>query len=63
MFYYKINFVWNRSALNIKMCYLFCVAIDLKKGEVYRGEPKTKADTTLTIDDKDMIQMVFSFSS
>ncbi|XP_051155367.1 peroxisomal multifunctional enzyme type 2 [Leptopilina boulardi] len=31
--------------------------IDLKKGEVYRGEPKTKADTTLTIDDKDMIQM------
>lgn len=31
--------------------------IDLKKGEVYRGEPKTKADTTLTVDDKDMIQM------
>ncbi|XP_033207631.1 peroxisomal multifunctional enzyme type 2 isoform X2 [Belonocnema kinseyi] len=31
--------------------------IDLKKGEVYRGEPKAKVDTTLTVDDKDMIQM------
>ena len=47
---YKIEFHFNEK-FNF-------TAIDLKKGEVYRGEPKTKADTTLTVDDKDMIQMV-----
>ncbi|XP_076750161.1 peroxisomal multifunctional enzyme type 2 [Xylocopa sonorina] len=32
--------------------------LDLKKGEVYRGMPKSgKADTTLTIEDADMVQM------
>ncbi|XP_054277908.1 peroxisomal multifunctional enzyme type 2 [Macrosteles quadrilineatus] len=33
--------------------------LDLKKGSVYKGEPEagTKADTTLTIDDADMVDM------
>ncbi|XP_017882295.1 peroxisomal multifunctional enzyme type 2 [Ceratina calcarata] len=32
--------------------------LDLKKAEVYRGEPKSgKADATLTLEDADMIQM------
>lgn len=34
-------------------------ALDLKRPELYRGEPKSgKADATLTIEDSDMIQMV-----
>lgn len=37
---------------------LFFTALDLKKGVVYRGKPEGKVDTTLTIDDKDMIQLV-----
>ena len=32
-------------------------ALDLKKGVVVRGKPD-KADTTLTIEDKDMVQLV-----
>lgn len=37
-------------------------ALDLKKGSVYKGEPEagTKADTTLTIDDDDMVDMVIA---
>ncbi|XP_058795537.1 peroxisomal multifunctional enzyme type 2-like [Phymastichus coffea] len=31
--------------------------LDLKKATVYKGKPEGKVDTTLTIDDKDMIQM------
>ncbi|KAJ8684258.1 hypothetical protein QAD02_020050 [Eretmocerus hayati] len=31
--------------------------LDLKKGVVYKGKPEGKVDTTLTIDDKDMIQL------
>ncbi|PBC28546.1 Peroxisomal multifunctional enzyme type [Apis cerana cerana] len=31
--------------------------LDLKKSEVYRGEPKSKPDATLTLEDADMIQM------
>ncbi|KAL6257751.1 hypothetical protein P5V15_011334 [Pogonomyrmex californicus] len=32
--------------------------LDLKKGEVHKGKPKSeKADTTLTIDDKDMVEI------
>ncbi|XP_066587464.1 peroxisomal multifunctional enzyme type 2-like [Prorops nasuta] len=32
--------------------------LDLKKAEVYKGEPKSgKADATLTIEDKDMVQI------
>lgn len=36
------------------------LACDLKTGEVYKGEPKagTKADTTITIDDSDMVDLV-----
>lgn len=36
------------------------LAADLKTGKVYRGEPEKgiKADTTLTIDDSDMIDLV-----
>lgn len=36
------------------------LAADLKVGKVYRGEPEkgVKADTTLTIDDTDMIDLV-----
>lgn len=35
-------------------------ALDLKKGEVYQGEPGSdvKVDTTLTIDDQDMVDLV-----
>lgn len=35
--------------------------MDLKKSEVYRGEPKSKPDATLTLEDADMIQMVNFF--
>lgn len=32
--------------------------LDLKKGEIHRGKPKSgKADTTLTIEDKDMVEI------
>ncbi|XP_020283834.1 peroxisomal multifunctional enzyme type 2 isoform X2 [Pseudomyrmex gracilis] len=32
--------------------------LDMKKGEVYKGKPKSgKPDTTLTIEDKDMIEI------
>lgn len=39
------------------------LAADLKTGKVYRGEPEknVKADTTLTIDDSDMIDLVSIF--
>jgi len=31
--------------------------LDLKNAEVYEGAPKTKADTTLTVADQDMIDI------
>ncbi|XP_039302654.1 peroxisomal multifunctional enzyme type 2 isoform X2 [Solenopsis invicta] len=32
--------------------------LDLKKGEVYKGKPKSgKADATLTVEDKDMVEI------
>ncbi|XP_070513940.1 non-specific lipid-transfer protein-like 1 isoform X2 [Cardiocondyla obscurior] len=32
--------------------------LDLKKGEVHKGKPKSgKIDTTLTVEDKDMVQI------
>lgn len=39
---------------------MLIIAADLKKGKIYRGEPEkdVKADTTLTIDDSDMIDLV-----
>lgn len=34
-------------------------ALDMKKGEVYRGNPKSgKPDATLTLEDADMMQIV-----
>jgi len=34
-------------------------AVDFKNGEVYKGKPKSgKADSTLTVEDKDMIEIV-----
>jgi len=41
------------------------LAADLKTGKVYRGEPEkdVKADTTLTIDDSDMIDLVRKLSN
>lgn len=38
-------------------------ALDLKKGAVYAGEPVsgTKVDTTLTIEDQDMVELVSKF--
>lgn len=46
------------SDLFIDMSFHF-IALDLKKAEVYKGEPKSgKADTTLTVDDKDMVAIV-----
>lgn len=43
---------------NIK-CLIFLIAADMKTGGgVYKGEPKQgKADCTLTIDDKNMLDM------
>lgn len=40
--------------------YWFIKAANLKTGEVYRGSPKDgiKVDTTITIDDADMVEMV-----
>lgn len=39
---------------------MYNLAADLKTGKVYRGEPEkgVKVDTTLTIDDSDMIDLV-----
>lgn len=44
---------------NLQIVYKYSAA-DLKAGKVYRGEPEKgiKADTTLTIDDSDMIDLV-----
>lgn len=40
--------------------FLFYLALDLKKGEVYEGQPKGgKADTTLTVSDSDMVDIAF----
>lgn len=46
------------------MIQTFFLAADLKTGKIYRGEPEkgVKADTTLTIDDLDMIDLVSMFS-
>lgn len=38
---------WNYSHL----------ALDLKNADVYEGAPKSKADTTLTVADQDMIDI------
>ena len=38
---------------------LFLIALDLKNGEVHKGKPKSgKADATLTLEDKDMVEIV-----
>lgn len=42
----------------MKLKLLFnCLALDLKNADVYEGAPKSKADTTLTVADQDMIDI------
>lgn len=45
------------SDLQEIIMHFMLVAIDLKNATVYRGEPKGKADTTLTVADQDMLDI------
>lgn len=39
------------------ICFIYCIAMDLKNANVYCGKPEGKPNTTLTVSDEDFLQL------